>query len=408
MFDIEKIRNDFPMIKNNPDLAYFDSSATSFKPQCVIDAVNEYYCKYNANIHRGDYNISQLADEKYDECRKTVKEFINAGSHKEIVFTNGATNSLNIIAYGYCLDNLKKGDVILTTEEEHASNILPLFRVAKQTGAIIEYIPLNSDATFNIENYVECFNKYNVKFVSLAHVSNVMGYINPIKEIAKIAHKNGAVISVDGAQSVPHIKVDVQDLDVDFLSFSSHKMLGPAGVGVLYGKYSLLEKMNPEHLGGGANARFDKDGNVILKNPPEVFEAGTPNIEGIIGLNAAINYLNNIGMNNIEEYTEYLSDYFLNKLKELDNVIVYNEKARTGIITFNLRNIFAQDAASYFNLNNIAVRTGNHCAKILFNVIGATETIRASMYLYNTKDEIDRFIEIIKDTTLEKCVDSIL
>lgn len=408
MFDVNKIRNDFPMIKNNKDLAYFDSSATSFKPQSVIDAINEYYTKYNSNIHRGDYDISIQASKAYDDARIAVAKFINANDSKEVVFTNGTTNSLNIVAYGYCLKYLKKGDVILTTLEEHASNILPLFRVAKLTGAEIKYIQLNDDATFNIDNYLKCFENYNVKFVSLPQISNVMGYVNPVKEIVKIAHQNNAIVNIDGAQSVPHIKVDVKDLDIDFLSFSSHKMLGPAGIGVLYGKYALLEKMDPEHLGGGANARYDVDGNIILKNVPEVFEAGTPNIEGVIGLKAAIEYLDNIGMNNIEEYGKELSKYFMDKLSKIDNVIIYNKKADTGIVTFNMKGIFAQDAASYFNKNGIAVRTGNHCAKILFNVIGATETIRASMYLYNTKEEIDKFIEVIKNTTLEKCVDSVL
>lgn len=408
MFDVEKIRKDFPMIKNNPDLIYFDSSATSFKPQNVIDAVVNYYSKINSNIHRGDYDISYEASRLYDETRKSVSKFINAKDDGEIVFTSGTTNSLNIIAYGYCLKYLKKGDVILTTLEEHASNILPLFRVAKITGAEIRYIQLNDDATFNIDNYIKCFKDYNVKFVSMPQISNVMGYINPVKEIVKIAHENNAIVSIDGAQSVPHIEVDVQDLDVDFLSFSSHKMLGPAGVGILYGKYDLLEKMDPEHLGGGSNARYDLDGNIILKNVPEVFEAGTPNIEGVLGFKAAIDYLNEIGMKNIREYGEELSKYFIDKLSKLDNVIIYNNKANTGIVTFNMKGIFAQDAASYFNRNGIAVRTGNHCAKILHNVIGATETIRASMYLYNTKQEIDKFIDVIKDTTLEKCVDSVL
>lgn len=408
MYDVNSIRNDFPMIKNNPGLAYFDSSATSFKPQSVIDAINNYYGYYNANIHRGDYDISFKASKAYDDARNVIKSFINAKDEKEIVFTNGATNSLNIIAYGYCLDNLKKNDVILTTYEEHASNILPLFRVAKKTGAVIKYIPLNSDTTFNIDEYKNCFKENNVKFVSLVHVSNVTGYINPIKEIARIAHENGALISVDGAQSVPHIKVDVQDLGIDFLSFSSHKMLGPSGIGVLYGKYDLLKIMNPEHLGGGANARFDAEGNVILKDAPEVFEAGTPNIEGVIGLKAAVEYLENVGLPYIEEYTEELTKYFIDKLSKLDNVIIYNPKSITGIVTFNMKGIFAQDAAAYFNSKKIAVRTGNHCAKIIHNIIGATETIRASLYLYNTKEEIDRFVEVIKETTLEKCVESVL
>lgn len=408
MFDVNKIRKDFPMISNNPNLVYFDSSATSFKPQTVIDAVTYYYTHNNTNIHRGDYDISFKVSKEYDETRTVVQKFINAKSEKEIVYTNGASNSLNIIAYGYGMKYLKKGDVILTTEVEHASNILPWFRVAERTGAVIKYIELNNDATFNLDNYKKCFENNDVKIVSLPQVSNVMGYIYPIKEITKIAHERGAIVNIDGAQSVPHIKVNVQDLDVDFLSFSSHKMCGPSGIGILYGKYDLLESMDPEHLGGGANARFDNKGNIILKNTPEKFEAGTPNIEGVLGLRAAIEYLENIGMDNIEEYGKELTKYFMDKITKLDNVDVYNVNSETGIISFNIKGIFAQDVASYLNRNNIAVRSGNHCAKILFNIIGATETIRASLYFYNTKEEIDKFIDVIKDVTLEKCVESVL
>ena len=408
MFDVNKIRNDFPMFSNNPNLIYFDSAATSFKPQVVIDTVNDYYTNTNTSIHRGDYNLSHLISSKYDDTRNVVKEFINADSNLEIVFTSGATASLNLVAYGYALKHLKKDDVILTSYLEHASDILPWFKVAKLTGAIIKYIPLNEDGTFNIEEYKKCFIDNNVKMVTITHVSNVLGYVNPIKEICSIAHENGAIVSVDGAQSVPHLKIDVKDMDIDFLSFSSHKMCGPAGIGVLYGKLDLLKKMDPINLGGGANARFDTDGNVILKEVPEVFEAGTPNIEGVLGLASAIKYLESFGMDNIEEYCKQLSEYFFEQLSKLDNVEIYNKGSQNGIVTFNVKGIFAQDAASYFNANNIAVRTGNHCAKILNNIIKTNETIRASMYFYNTKDEIDYFINIIKQTTLEKCVESIL
>ena len=408
MFDVNKIRNDFPMFSNNPNLIYFDSAATSFKPQVVIDTVNDYYTNTNTSIHRGDYNLSHLISSKYDDTRNVVKEFINADSNLEIVFTSGATASLNLVAYGYALKHLKKDDVILTSYLEHASNILPWFKVAKVTGAIIKYIPLNEDGTFNIEEYKKCFIDNKVKIVAITHVSNVLGFVNPIKEICSIAHENGTIVSVDGAQSVPHLKIDVKDMDIDFLSFSSHKMCGPAGIGVLYGKLDLLKKMDPINLGGGANARFDKDGNVTLKEVPEVFEAGTPNIEGVLGLASAIKYLESFGMDNIEEYCKQLSEYFFEQLSKLDNVKIYNKGSQNGIVTFNVKGIFAQDAASYFNANNIAVRTGNHCAKILNNIIKTNETIRASMYFYNTKDEIDYFINIIKQTTLEKCVESIL
>lgn len=408
MFDVEKIRNDFPMIKNNPNLIYFDSSATSFKPQCVIDEVNNYYCHLNSNIHRGDYNISVKVSKLYDDTRKVIANYINCDDYRCIVYTSGATASLNLVAYSYILNNLNENDVILTTLTEHASDILPLFEVSKKTKSKIEYIELNSDGTFNLNNFKKCFINNNVKFVCLPQISNVLGYINPIKEIVEIAHQNNALVSIDGAQSVPHMKVDVKDLDVDFLSFSSHKMLGPAGIGVLYGKYELLKKMDPTLYGGGSNARFNSNGEIILKEVPEKFESGTPNIEGVLGLNKAIGYINSIGIENIEEYQKELSEYFINKLQGLDNVILYNPKAITGIVTFNIKDIFAQDAAAYFNSKGIAVRTGNHCAKLLFNVIGATETIRASLYFYNTKEEIDKFVEIIKETTIEKCVDVVL
>lgn len=408
MFDVESIRKDFPMLKNNKDLIYFDSSATSFKPQIVIDTITDYYEKKNTNIHRGDYDLSFEVSKLYDDTRKTVKDFINAKDEKEIVFTSGDTASLNQIAYGYISKYLKEDDVILTSEVEHASNILPLFRAAEKTKAKINYIEMNDDSTFNLENYRKCFVDNNVKVVALPHISNVMGYVYPVKEICKIAHDNNAIVIIDGAQSVPHIKVDVQDLDCDFLTFSAHKMCGPTGSGVLYGKYKYLDMMDPLMLGGGSNARFDSNGNIILKNTPEKFEAGTPNIEGVLGLKTAIEYLQNIGIDNISEYCQELNKYFVDKISKLDNVVLYNKDAKSGIVTFNIKDIFAQDAASYFNSNGIAVRTGNHCAKLLFNIIGATETIRASLYFYNNKQEIDKFIEIIKDTTLEKCLDSVL
>lgn len=408
MFDLDSIRNDFPMIKNNPNLVYFDSAATSFKPKVVIDKVVEYYSYNNSNIHRGDYDLSFSVSKEYDDTRKTVAKFINAKDYKSIVFTSGASGSLNLVAYGYGQKILKPGDVVLTTEAEHASNILPWFKACEVSGAKIEYIPLNNDATFNLENYKKCFDNFNVKVVSITQVSNVMGYIYPIKEITKIAHEHGAIVNVDGAQSVPHIVVDVEDLDIDFLSFSSHKMCGPAGVGVLYGKYNLLQDMDPFMLGGGSNARYDTCGNILLKNAPDKFEAGTPCIEGVLGLNAAINYLETIGMANIEKYTRELTQYFIDKLSKLENVEIYNKGSECGIVTFNIKNIFAQDVASYFNSKGFALRSGNHCAKILLNVIGVSETLRASFYFYNTKKEIDDFIDVVKDTTLEKCVDTII
>lgn len=408
MLDFDTLRRDFPVVENNPGVIYFDNAATTLKPKSVIDAINSFYLYFTSNIHRGDYDMSIKASKLYDDTRITVKNFINSNSEKEIVFTSGATESLNTVAYGYGYKYLKEGDVVLTTYSEHASNILPWFDVCKKTKAIIKYIPLNNDGTFNIEEYKKCFIDTNVKIVSLPFVSNVLGYINPIKEIVNIAHSYDAVVNVDGAQAVPHIKVDVKELDVDFLSFSGHKMCGPSGIGVLYGKFEILDKMDPLKYGGGANARFDSDGSVILSNVPMKFEAGTPNIEGVLGLNAAINYLESIGMDEIHNRDLELVTYLKDKLSKLDNVTIYNMNSECGIVSFNVKDIFAQDVAGYLNQNKICVRSGNHCAKILHNVICTNETIRASLYFYNTKEEIDRFVEVIKDTTLEKCIGVII
>lgn len=409
MFDVDKVRNDFPMIKEmaKRNEIYMDSAATSFKPQCVIDAVNDYYTKHTSNIHRGDYDLSYQVSNEYEQTRKVTAEFLNAKSEKEIVFTNGASSSLNLVAYGYGQKFLKTGDIILSTEAEHASNILPWFKVAEVTGAIIEYIPLNEDGSFDIAK-MEAMMSDKVKVVTMAHVSNVLGYIMPIKEITALAHRFGAVVVCDGAQSVPHLKTDVQDLDIDFLCFSSHKMLGPSGVGVLYGKYHLLEQMDPFMLGGGSNARFDICGNILLKNPPFKFEAGTPCVEGVLGFKAALEYLMEIGMEEVEANDKALHKYFMEQMKQLDNVEVYNKQSETSIVTFNVKNIFAQDAACYLNKEGIDVRSGNHCAKILLNVIGVSETIRASLYLYNTKAEIDRLITVLKDITIDKCIGAAL
>ena len=408
MLDVEKIRNDFPMIKNNPDIIYFDSAATSFKPQSVISRVVDFYEHTTTNIHRGDYDISFVVSKAYEDTRETIRQLINAKDSKEIVFTSGDTSSINTIALGYAKKYLKKGDVILTTQVEHASNILPWFKLCDEIGTKIEYVKTNDDGTFNLEEYIESFKDNNVKFVAITYVSNVLGYIYPIKEMAKIAHENGALIAVDGAQAVPHFKVDVTDLDVDFLSFSSHKMLGPSGVGVIYGKYDLLEKTDPVFYGGGANARFYNDGSIILKNAPTKFEVGTPNIEGVLGLDEAAKYLMNIGLDNIQKHDNELLKYLIDELKKLDNVTIYNPKSECSIVAFNIKGIFAQDVASYLNSQGICVRSGNHCAKILNNIIGTTETIRASLYLYNTKEEIDKFVSVVKETTLEKCLGVII
>ncbi|MBQ6817912.1 MAG: cysteine desulfurase [Bacilli bacterium] len=399
-------RDDFDFFKTG--VIYFDNGATTLKPKSVVDSMVDYYTKYTANAHRGDYDNSFIASKEYDDTRKLVCKLLNNDDPDEIIFTSGTTASINNLAYSYGLNILNKGDVILTTLSEHASDILPWFKVKEKTEAIIKYIPLNNDGTFNIDNFKKVLNEGNVKIVALPLISNVLGYINPIKEISKVAHEKGAIICVDGAQGVPHIKVDVKDLDIDFLSFSAHKMLGPSGVGVLYGKKELLDKMDPLFMGGGANARFNKEGEIILKEIPTRFEAGTPNIEGVIGFKKALEYLLEIGMDNIEKHEKELGRYIVERLSSLPNIEIYNPKTDCSIVSFNVKGIFAQDVGSYLNSFNIAVRTGNHCAKMLHNIIGASETVRVSAYLYNDKEDIDKLYNALKDITLEKCIGAII
>ena len=407
MFDVNKIRQDFPMLKkadaSENAVAYLDNAATTLKPQVVVDAMVSYLTEKSVNIHRGDYDLSYQVSEEYEQARKTIARFLNA-EEKEVVFTSGASASLNLVAYGWGQTFLKKGDVILSSEAEHASNILPWMKAAEETGAIIEYIELTSEGELTIENFKKAMHD-KVKVVAVAHITNVLGFIAPIKEMARIAHEYGAIISVDGAQSVPHIKTDVKDWDIDFLSFSAHKMIGPTGVGILYGKFELLEEMKPFMLGGGSNARFDICGNIQLKNAPFKFEAGTPAIEAVLGFKAAVEYLESVGMDVIEKREHELRVYLVEALKKMDHVIIYNEHAATGIVTINVKDIFAQDVAVYLNSKHIAVRAGNHCAKILVELIHTGETVRISINFYNTKEEIDRVIEALKTLTLEQCID---
>ena len=407
MFDVNKIRQDYPMLSGRTmqgkPLVYFDNAATTFKPQAVIDAVVKYYTEQTANVHRGDYDLSYQISESYESARETVARFINA-QPREIVFTSGASAALNLVAYGWGQKHLNPGDVILSTEAEHASNILPWFKAAEVTDAIFEYIPLAENGELTLENFKAAMHS-KVKVVTLANITNVLGYVAPIKEMAKIAHEYGAIIVVDGAQGVPHIATDVEDWDVDFLAFSAHKLCGPTGVGALYGKYDLLQVTDPFMLGGGSNARFDICGNILLKNPPYKFEAGTPAIEAVLGFKAAIDYISAIGMENITNYEHELRAYLMAQIHDMDHITIYNPDAATGIITFNVNGIFAQDAASYINSQGIAVRAGNHCAKILMDMLQTSETIRASLYFYNTKEEIDHFVQVIREITLEKCVD---
>ncbi len=396
MLDPIKIRKDFPMYKNNPDIVYLDNAATTFKPYSVIDECNRYYLSETANAHRGDYDLAYKVDIAVDNVREKVAKFINS-KKIEVVFTSGASMSMNMIAYGYGNKYLTSDDEILLTEAEHASNVLPRFKVSEVTGAKIKYIPLTKEGRLTIDNLKKVLNE-KTRVVSIAQVTNVLGYIVDIKEIAKYVHENSnAIVVCDGAQSVPHMKIDVKDLDCDFLVFSGHKLCGPTGIGILYGKYNLLQKMEPLMCGGGDNAKFDMCGNVAYLEPPAKFEAGKMNLAGIYGLGGAIDYLMNIGMNSIEEYERYLRKYAINKLKTLQNLIIYNENAETGIITLNVKGVFSQDEASYLNSKGICVRSGEHCAKLLKDRLGASGTVRISLYFYNTIEDIDKLCLALKN-----------
>ena len=387
-------REDFPILSQ--DLIYLDSGATSLKPRCVIDKINEYYTKYSANTHRGDYDLSLKVDYEFETARDIVKEFINASKREEIVFTSGATDSINIIANGFFKELLDANDEILITKSEHASNIMPWYRLAKEVGCKIKYIDLDDDYKVTIDNFKRAITP-NTKVVALAWITNVIGDIRPIKEMTKIAHDIGAFVVVDGAQSVAHIKTDVKDSDIDFLAFSGHKMCGPTGIGVLYGKYELLDKVIPTNLGGGMNESFDDEDNVILKELPHKLEAGTPHIAGAIGLASAIKYLDDIGMDNIHEYELNLREYLVDKLTKIPHIDLINENSTSGIVTFNVDKIFSQDVAYYLNKYHICVRAGSHCAKVLKKETNVANTLRVSLYFYNTKEEIDKLVDLLSD-----------
>lgn len=387
-------REDFPMLKQ--DIIYLDNGATSLKPQCVIDKQIDYYENYSANAHRGDYDISFKVDLEYENARDLVRDFIGAHKKEEIVFTSGTTDSLNLIVNGFFLNNLEQGDEILITKTEHASNIMPWFRVAGETGAVIKYIPLDDNYFVTLDNIKKVITP-NTKVISIAEITNVVGDIRPIKEICEFAHERDIFVVVDGAQSVPHKKTNVSDTDIDFLAFSGHKMLGPTGVGVLYAKYELMQNIEPVNLGGGMNESFDTPEKMILKDIPTRLEAGTPNIAGVIGLGEAINYLNKVGMNKIENYEKDLRKYFVEKLIKIPHIDILNLEADSGIVAFNVEGIFSEDVAYFLNKYGVCVRAGNHCAKLTKDILGVANSLRVSLYFYNTESEIDSLIELLKD-----------
>ncbi len=387
-------REDFPFFKE--DIIYLDNGATSLKPKCVIDKMVDYYTFYPANAHRGDYDLSYKVDQEYENTRELVKDFIHAKSLEEIIFTSGTTESFNMIVNGFFEPLLEAGDEVLITTSEHASNILPWFKLSKNKGILVNYIPLDSNYYLIMDNLKKSITP-KTKVISIAGITNVIGDIRPIKEICKYAHEHNIFVVLDGAQMVPHMPVDVTDLDVDFLSFSAHKMCGPTGVGVLYGKLELLEHLEPTILGGGMNESFDNPDEIYLKELPARLEAGTRNIAGVIGFGETIRYLEKIGMDNIHKYELDLRKYLIDKLMPLKHIDIINMESDSGIITFNVNGIFSQDVAYYLNKYNICVRAGNHCAKILKSSVGVTNTVRISLYFYNTYEEIDNLVELLSD-----------
>lgn len=387
-------REDFPFFKE--DIIYLDNGATSLKPKCVIDKMVDYYTFYPANAHRGDYDLSYKVDQEYENTRELVKDFIHAKSLEEIIFTSGTTESLNMIVNGFFEPLLEAGDEVLITTSEHASNILPWFKLSKNKGILVNYIPLDSNYYLTMDNLKKSITP-KTKVISIAGITNVIGDIRPIKEICKYAHEHNIFVVLDGAQMVPHMPVDVTDLDVDFLSFSAHKMCGPTGVGVLYGKLELLKHLEPTILGGGMNESFDNPDEIYLKELPARLEAGTRNIAGVIGFGETIKYLEKIGMDNIHKYELDLRKYLIDKLMPLKHIDIINMESDSGIITFNVNGIFSQDVAYYLNKYNICVRAGNHCAKILKSSVGVTNSVRISLYFYNTYEEIDNLVELLSD-----------
>ncbi len=387
------VDKDFPML--NKDIIYFDNSATTLKPKCVINAMNDYYENYSANAHRGDYNISFKVDDEIDKSREAVKKFINARRKEEIIFTSGATESLNMIVFGFFENILKENDEVILSKSEHASNILPWYILSLKKKIKLKFIPLDEDNKITTSNLLKTITD-KTKVISLAHITNVIGDIRNINEIIEIAHSNNIYTVVDASQSIPHIKTNIKEMDPDFLVFSGHKMCGPTGIGVLYGKYELLLRMMPFKFGGGMNESFSEE-KLILENIPTRFEAGTQNIAAIIGLRHAIEYIDSIGLNEIHKHEMYLKNYLIRRLKEIPYIKIYNENSESSIVLINADDIMSGDLGLYLNSKNICVRSGTHCAKMLKEESHFNDTVRISLYFYNTYEEIDKLIDALKN-----------
>lgn len=400
-FDAKKIRADFPVLNqivNDEPLIYLDNAATTQKPQAVLDVLNHYYLQDNANVHRGVHTLAERATAEFEAARKKVQQFIHANSNKEIVFTKGTTDSLNIIAQSYG-EFIQAGDEIVISKMEHHANLIPWQQLAKRKQAVLRYIPLTADGHLDVQAAKTIINE-KTAIVALAQVSNVLGTVNPVKEIAQLAHQYQAIMVVDGAQAVAHMPVDVQDLDCDFYCFSGHKMCGPTGIGVLYGKQTLLEKMEPVAFGGEMIDFVDLYESTWTELPWK-FEAGTPNIAGAIGLGAAIDYLEKIGMQTIHEYEQAIVAELLPKLQQIEGLTIYgpqNPAEHTAVIAFNLDRLHPHDVASALDMQGIAVRAGHHCAQPLIKELGCFATARASFYFYNTKEEADQLVAAILAT----------
>ena len=384
-------REDFPMLDNN--IVYFDNGATTLKPKRVVEVMNDYYLEHTSNIHRGDYDAALKTNQLYDNVRNIVAKFVHCDP-LEVIYTSGATMSINMVVFGYMKKHLKKGDEVLLNKAEHASNILPWIKLSEEIGIVLKYVPLNEEYELPYENIVSCVTD-KTKVISLAHVTNVVGDVRDVERIGKYCHDNNILFHVDGAQSVPHMRVDFKNSYMDFLSFSGHKMCGPTGVGILVGRKELLEEMDPLCYGGGMNSFFEEDMSYELKDVPVKFEAGTPAIAEVIGLGEAITYLMDIGMDKIHEHELKLKKYLLDKIKDIPNIIVYNKNSNSGILAFNIDKVFAQDTSVYLNHYHICVRAGNHCAKMLKDEINIKNTVRVSMYFYNTYDDIDHLVEAL-------------
>ncbi len=395
-----RIREDFPVLKryvNDKPLVYFDNAATSQKPEVVIDAIVRYYREYNANIHRGIHKLAEEATLAHEEAREKIAKFVNAKRTEEIIFTRNATESINLVAYSWGRANIRSGDKIVLTIMEHHSNIVPWQLLAQEKGAKIEFVKIDGNGELREDEVQELIDE-KTKLVCVTHASNVLGTINPVKDIGRVAHRYGAMFLIDAAQSVPHMTVDVRDIDCDFAAFSGHKMLGPTGIGVLYGKSELLESM-PPFLGGGEMIREVHTTGATWKDLPYKYEAGTPNISGAIGLGAAVDYLRGIGMRNVHDYEKEITSYALEQMKQVEGLAIYGPmdvERRVGVVSFNLGDIHPHDLASILDEEGVAIRSGHHCAQPLMEFLELPATSRASFYIYNTKEEVDVFINALE------------